>query len=226
MSDRKSTNPRPSFQLRRQDDGEVLVWRNPTANAQVRRQLQAAGIEVGNSLKIGRYCEVGGAVAFIPRATPQAIAALGVDMVQIRICEDLQIRLRGAAAADTDPQDPPEQATPADAGARYALNSAVITGPGDYAYRLIDAAEARRWAAEPFTSTVGYEQTAEALSQLLGMPVPVDRRTVQMAAGDEALVFRLTFPAGTPRIDPRDKGRLAQAVLDGHYELGLLVRRR
>ena len=31
--------------------------------------------------------------------------------------------------------------------------------------------------------------------------------------------------AGTPRIDPRDKGRLSAAILAGHYELGLLTRR-
>lgn len=107
---------------------------------------------------------------------------------------------------------------------KYILNSAVITYPGDYRYELIDAAEARRWTADGFVSTVGYEQTADALSQLLGQPVPVDRRTIAMKEGDEALVFRLVFPAGTPRIDPADKGRLAQAVMDGHYELGLLAR--
>jgi len=107
---------------------------------------------------------------------------------------------------------------------KYILNSAVITAPGRYDYRLITADDARVWAAGGFTSTVGYEQTADALTQLLGVPVPVDRRTITMAPGDEALVFRLVFPPGTPRIDPGDKGRLAQAVMDGQYELGLLTR--
>lgn len=107
---------------------------------------------------------------------------------------------------------------------RYLLNSAVLTAPGRYDYRLITPDEARAWAAEPFQSTIGYEQTAEALTQILGRAVPVDRKTIQMAPGDQALVFRLVFPPGTPRIDPADKGRLSQAILDGHYELGLLVR--
>lgn len=107
---------------------------------------------------------------------------------------------------------------------KYILNSAVITSPGDFRYRLIPVDEARQWAEGGFISTVGYEQTAEALTQLLGVPVPVDRRTITMQAGDEALVFRLVFPPGTPRIDPNDKGRLSAAIMAGHYELGLLVR--
>lgn len=106
----------------------------------------------------------------------------------------------------------------------YLLNSAVITAPGRYEYRLITADAARAWAVGGFTSTVGYEQTAEALAELLGMPVPVDRRTIIMQPGDEALVFRLVFPPGSPRIDPGDKGRLSAALLAGHYELGLLTR--
>jgi len=110
-------------------------------------------------------------------------------------------------------------------GARYLLNSAVVTAPGDYRYRPLTPGEAREWAARgPFTSTVGYEQTAEALAQILGVPVPVDKRTITMAAGDEALVFRLAFPPGSPRIDPSDKGRLSAAVMAGHFELGLLAR--
>lgn len=107
---------------------------------------------------------------------------------------------------------------------KYILNSAVVTSPGGYRYRLVTPDEAKRWAADGFTSTVGYEQTAEALEQLLGVPVPVDRRTITMQAGDEALVFRLAFPPGTPRINPGDKGALSKAVMAGHFELGLLTR--
>lgn len=87
---------RPSFQVRRQPEGERLVWRHPGADARVSRQMAAAGISVlGNSLTIGYYRQMDGAVAFVPLPTPAAIAALGIEMVQARICEDLQIRLRG-----------------------------------------------------------------------------------------------------------------------------------
>jgi hypothetical protein len=108
---------------------------------------------------------------------------------------------------------------------RYFLNSAVITAPGRYDYRLVTPQEAREWASRgPVRSTIGYEETAIALAELLKMPVAVDRKTIQMAPGDEALVFRLALPPGTPRIDPKDKGALGRAILAGHYELGLLVR--
>lgn len=107
---------------------------------------------------------------------------------------------------------------------KYILNSAVLTAFGDFRYTPVTADEARRWASGGFVSTVGYEQTADALTQLLGTQVPVDRRTVTMQPGDEALVFRLAFPPGTPRIDPADKGRLSAALLAGYYELGMLIR--
>ena len=107
---------------------------------------------------------------------------------------------------------------------KYIFNSAVVTNPGEYVYRLITPEQAREWAQGGFISTVGYEQTAEALTQLLGQHVPMNRVMAKMAVGDQALVFRLVFPKGTPRIDPNDKGRLSQAILDGHFELGLLTR--
>lgn len=107
---------------------------------------------------------------------------------------------------------------------RYILNSAVLTAFGQYDYEPLTPRQAREWAKRGFQSTVGYEQTAEALGQILEQPVPVDRRTIKMQPGDEALVFRLAFPPGTPRIDPGNKGRLQQEVLAGHFELGLLRR--
>ena len=108
--------------------------------------------------------------------------------------------------------------------ARYILNSAVITSPGEYSYRLISVDEARGWLAreEGYISTIGYEQTSAALERLTGHRVPVNRVTIEMQPGDEALVFRLKFPPGTPRIDPQDKGKLEEHLLAGHYELGLL----
>ena len=108
---------------------------------------------------------------------------------------------------------------------RYILNSAVITAPGRYVYRLVSINDAVEWAlAGAYRSAVGYEQTADALTEILAQPVTVDRSMIIMEVGDEALVFRLVFPAGTPRIEPGDKGRLWQAILQGHYELGLMTR--
>ncbi len=105
---------------------------------------------------------------------------------------------------------------------KYILNSAVITSPGIYEYRLISADEARNWLTRgPFESTLGYIETAEALSQLLGHPVGVNRRMVKMDQGDEALVFRLTCRLD----DPRLKGKVGVEFISQNCEIGLLTRR-
>jgi|SRR5579885_3247413 len=109
---------------------------------------------------------------------------------------------------------------------RYLLNSAVITAPGTYRYAHIDQVRAAQWYAEgpePL-STIGYAETAAALAHILGRPIATDRRVIVMNAGDSALVFRLALPPGAARIDPRDKGRLGEEILAGHFELGLLER--
>jgi hypothetical protein len=104
--------------------------------------------------------------------------------------------------------------------ARYVLNSAVLTSPGRYSYRLVGAEEARDWAQRgDFVSAVGYPETAEVLSALLGMEVPVQRVEVQMQPGDEALVFRLRV-----RPEPGKKGNLGQDFLLENTEFGILVR--
>jgi len=107
---------------------------------------------------------------------------------------------------------------------KYLLNSAVITTPGIYEYYIITPEQARKWYGDgaDIISTIGYEETANALSLLLGSPVAVNRVTIKMNVGDEALVFRLVLPPGTPRIDPKDKGQIMQHVNAGHWELGLL----
>ena len=107
---------------------------------------------------------------------------------------------------------------------KYRLNSAVITTPGVYEYYIITPEQARAWYGNgaDIISTIGYEETANALSLLLGSPVAVNRVTIKMNVGDEALVFRLVLPPGSPRIDPKDKGQIMQHVSAGHWELGLL----
>jgi hypothetical protein len=109
---------------------------------------------------------------------------------------------------------------------KYILNSAVLTSFGLFYYTAITSEEAREWYGDgaEVVSTIGYEETAQALSQLLGRPVPVNRVTIKMEVGDEALVFRLVLPPGSPRIDSKDKGTITQHVQAGHWELGLLRR--
>jgi hypothetical protein len=108
---------------------------------------------------------------------------------------------------------------------RFVLNSAVITAPGRYSYRLLTVDEARSWlAAGTFTSTIGYAETALAAEAVFGIPIPTNRSTIMMEPGDEALVFRLVFPPGTPRLAPGEKGNLSPDFILSHCEIGLLVR--
>ena len=106
---------------------------------------------------------------------------------------------------------------------RYVLNSAVITSPGLYTYDLIDVKWAKRWLEEgDFESTIGYEETAEALKRLTGIEVPVNRKTIKMERGDEALVFRLAFKPGDPRPSAALKGNVGVDWLIERAEFGLL----
>lgn len=104
---------------------------------------------------------------------------------------------------------------------RYILNSAVITRPGLYDYRLITLEHARAWLqAGPWESTIGYQETATALTALTGIPIPCNRKQVLMNAGDEALIFRLTCRMQ----DCALKGRISPRFVLANCEIGILRR--
>ena len=116
----------------------------------------------------------------------------------------------------------------------YILNSAVITAFGDYSYHPLTLDRAKEWLSCGFESTIGYPQTAEALTLLTGFPVAVNRKQIKMDVGDEALVFRLTCRLDNPALkgDVRDytynraygNHILSTEFVLKNYELGLLVR--
>lgn len=103
---------------------------------------------------------------------------------------------------------------------RYILNSAVITTPGLYNYILIDAEKAQKWLADGnFDSTIGYQETCDALEKLSGVKVPCNRKQIRMQAGDEALVFRLIMRMS----DPTLKGKIDDLdFILKNCEIGLL----
>jgi len=57
--------------------------------------------------------------------------------------------------------------------------------------RRITVQEARDLMKEGFISAVGHESTAKILSQILGIDVPCERRTVFMEPGDIGIHFFL-----------------------------------
>lgn len=102
---------------------------------------------------------------------------------------------------------------------KYILNSAVITTPGKYSYKLITAEEAKEFLKKgEFLSTLGYIETAQALFAITGINVPVNRQQIKMKKGDEALVFRLTC-----RLDDSTlKGCLTPEFVLQNSEIGIL----
>lgn len=101
---------------------------------------------------------------------------------------------------------------------RYVLNTAVISNPGLYAYRLVDAAEARAWLGRgPAVSRVGYPATADYIRRALGVDLALSREPTDMHTGDEALVVRLKYRMSDPRPKAVDSGWGEE-----DFELGIL----
>lgn len=106
---------------------------------------------------------------------------------------------------------------------KYVLNSAVVTTPGNYNYRLISPDKAKEWLKNnEWESTVSYLQTADALNALTGIIIPVNKKNIRMRKGDEALVFRLRA-----RLDrPEFKGKIDVKFVLKHCEIGILKKTR
>jgi len=82
---------------------------------------------------------------------------------------------------------------------RYLLNSAVITVPGRYDYRLVSKEEAARWIqAGEWVSRIGYPATADHVHTLSGIRPGLNREATVMQPGDEALVVRLKYRMQNP----------------------------
>lgn len=82
---------------------------------------------------------------------------------------------------------------------RFLLNAAVLPGPGTYQFMLCDRPTAQAWLqAGPFTSAIGYEETARLIQDMFKVECPVNRTMIDMAPGDEALVVRLVRRVSDP----------------------------
>lgn len=87
------------------------------------------------------------------------------------------------------------------------LNTSIATVPGRYEIRAITLEHARMivhgndiFPAAETISAIGHQATADALTELLGIDVPVNRITFEQQAGQMALVLKL-------------RGRLPEGVI-------------
>lgn len=76
--------------------------------------------------------------------------------------------------------------------ARYVYNTPILTAYGTWAFTQVTVDEAIAFLRSAgWISGIGHSGTAQLLTQLSGVLVPVNRISTRLDIGDEALVFRL-----------------------------------
>lgn len=101
----------------------------------------------------------------------------------------------------------------------YVLNTPILTAYGLWRFEgPVDVGRAAEVLRGGFVSAIGHAGAAEFLTRLLGVPVPVNRTSIEMRAGDRALVLRLKarLPEGAVLSDEQMRAL--------PFELGLLTR--
>lgn len=98
------------------------------------------------------------------------------------------------------------------------LNTAILTAYGTYRYTPIPVDAARALVRDGYTSYIGHEGTAQLLSDLLDVEVPVNRAQYAQEVGDKAIVFKLRGRLPEGQILTREQ---LEAI---GYDLGLLER--
>lgn len=101
------------------------------------------------------------------------------------------------------------------------LNTSILTTAGNYTLTDITLAEARQLASDNngnLDSAIGHASTAEIMTTLLGVDVPVNRQMFQQETAQRALVFKLN---GRP-----EEGKILTAaeIEEIGYKFQLLTR--
>lgn len=101
------------------------------------------------------------------------------------------------------------------------LNTSIITVPGNYELEDITLKTAKELVSKnELDSAIGHASTAEIMTTLLGVEIPVNRQMFQQQVGQEALVFKLN---GRP-----EEGKIltTEEIEQIGYKFQLLTRNR
>lgn len=99
------------------------------------------------------------------------------------------------------------------------LNTSILTAYGSYNYEPISIQQAQQIVrTNSSQSAVGHQATADILTSLLGVAVPMNRIQYSQGIGDVALVFKLKGRA------PEGKILTVEEIEELGYEFGTLTR--
>jgi len=103
---------------------------------------------------------------------------------------------------------------------KFLMNSSVIVHDGVYELFSITNGQAKSFMKDKeVCSAIGYQETADVITEILNIGVKVSRNKVMMEKGDEALVFKLYN-----RINKLDKGKLTKDFLRNNYSFKIMRR--
>jgi hypothetical protein len=72
------------------------------------------------------------------------------------------------------------------------LNTSIVTNFGKFNHYPVSLEDARKLVKKsPFQSAIGHQSTADLLTVLLDVPVPMNRIQYVQTVGESALVFKL-----------------------------------
>ena len=100
----------------------------------------------------------------------------------------------------------------------YIINAPVLTGYGVYNYGKISITTVKKLLRHKFVSAIGHQSTADFLTAILGIKIPMNRIEMAMNSCDTVIVFRLL------KRPPEGKILTIDELKDIPYEFGMLTK--
>jgi len=105
---------------------------------------------------------------------------------------------------------------------KYVMNSPVLTSYGTFRFKKVNLEEAKSFVKSgEFISSIGHKATSELLTLLLETEIPMNRITIEMKPGDQALITKLKIRLEegkvlslTELIELYEKGQIEFGILE------------